>query len=139
MICTVQIYFVWNKLAIESGSVWPSRHFLSTIVRWRYTSPYALDASASFPANYPGAVAIGKRNQETYVIWLDSGFYIAWDGIYCAREPILLINESEITLWKNEEAFVDCGVSEGKHMLEIELETTIHQDDWTFSVERAAP
>lgn len=122
---------LWGPMVISNN---PN----ATITRWRYTSPYALDGDDSV-SNYPGTVPVGMSNQNTYIIWYDGGFYLTWDGFYCAREPILLISESNMALWKNEAVFIDCEASEGKHMFEVELETTTPQDEWTFSIERTAP
>lgn len=106
---------------------------------WEYIGPRSPDALVSFPSRNPEAIAFGPDHYEAYIIWRESGFDLIWGNVFCSTEPILIIKEATIELWLNDGIWNDCEASQEIHAFNVELETDIPPEKWTYILHKDAP
>jgi hypothetical protein len=104
---------------------------------WEYISPLSENRVQSLPRGE--AISFGPATREAYMRWREGGFDLIWVAVVCSTQPVVVIDENSIGLWPNDTIWKDCEASGEIHAFEVELETTIPPEVWTYLVHPGAP
>jgi hypothetical protein len=107
------------------------------VYEWNYISPLSEKMVQSLPRGE--AISFGPAKREAYIRWREGGFDLIWVAVVCSTQPVVVIDENSIGLWPNDTIWEDCEASGEIHAFEVEMETTIPPEAWTYLVHPGAP
>ncbi len=111
----------------------------AVIKSWEYISPRSEDALTSFPVRNSDAIGFGPDAYEAYIVWHEGGFDLIWGNFSCSTQPILIVEETTITLWLNDGIWDDCVAAEVIHAFKVKMETDIPIEEWAYILHQDAP
>ncbi len=102
------------------------------IVAWSYTSPNDDSAKNQSLDRAGFLIEDGVSRRQATIRWDENQFDLRFGGFPCSTAPTLVIADGSIELFPNDWIWDDCDAMEVFHRFEVELQTDIPPDQWTY-------